>query len=889
LFPPLSPEHHCSLPVDVPFTYEKGVVMIGTTVSHYKILEKLGEGGMGVVYKAHDTKLDRLVALKFLPQQFTVGDEDKARFLQEAKAISALNHPNIATIHDIDEVEGQKFLVLEYIPGGTLKSKLKYLKSEDKEFSLAEVLDYGIQAAEALGHAHRHQIIHRDVKTDNLMLTEEGMVKLTDFGLAKLRGSVQVTKTGTTVGTAAYMSPEQIRGEETDHRSDIFSLGVVLFELLTSHMPFRGEFETALSYSILNENPPAVKSLRKDAPASLEKIINRCLEKEKTKRYQSADDTVADLRKVQHEILRPINVQKKTKKLALIVGTGIIVIAMIVLAYFLVSHEEKPASRLKMIAVLPFENLGPAEDEYFADGLTDEITSRLSSISNLGVISRTSSIQYKKTSKTLPVVAKELGVDYILEGTIRWEKAGGTQRIRITPQLIKVSGDVHLWADNIDRTLDDIFAVQTEIATRVVTSLDIVLSENEKRDIELIPTKNLEAYQAYLRGLSFQDRLERPNVETAIEMFHRAVELDSTFALAYARLSMAHVQYFWLGFDATKERVSLAKQCLDRAFALQGELPEAYTALGYYYFHGYRNYDRALEAFAVAEKKLPNNSELLASDAWIWRRQGKLEQALERLKKAFELDPQSANLASNMGFTLLALGVYADAEVYYDRSISLLRDQSRAYREKADLYLLWHGDTKKSRSELERVPTQYYPWASLTWLDIYERNYESALDRLDHAPVSTSIGQRSVTPVSQLRGLIYRFMKDTVRSHASFDSARVFLESETKKRPDDFRLHQSLGIVYAGLGRTEEAVRESKLAVEQLPISLDAMDGVNLLISLARVYVMVGEYDAALDKLEYLISLHAPKSITAPILRLDPIYDPLRSNPRFQKLLARAR
>ncbi len=536
--------------------------MIGQTISHYKILEKLGEGGMGVVYKAHDTKLDRLVALKFLPQQITVSEEDKTRFLQEARAISALNHPNIATIFDIDEVDGpayaggsagkQKFLVLEYIPGGTLKSKLRYLKSEDKEFSLAEVLDYGIQATEALAHAHRHQIIHRDVKTDNLMLTDEGKLKLTDFGLAKLRGSVQVTKTGTTVGTAAYMSPEQIRGEEVDHRSDIFSFGVVLYELVTSHLPFRGEFETALSYSILNENPQPARSLRKNVPPALEKIIDRCLEKEKTKRYQSAEEVVDALREVRQEISHGINAQKKGMKISLLVGSALVVIAVLVLAYFLVSHEEKPASRMKMIAVLPFENLGPAEDESFADGLTEEIASRLSAVSKLGVISRTSSIQYKKTSKTLPVVAKELGVDYILEGTIRWVKTAGTQRIRITPQLIKVSGDVHLWADNIDRTLDDIFAVQTEIATQVVKALDIVLGESEKRVIEAIPTKNLEAYQAYLRGLPFSRRNERPSVEMAIEMFHRAVQLDSTFALAYARLSYAHLLYFWVGYERTK-------------------------------------------------------------------------------------------------------------------------------------------------------------------------------------------------------------------------------------------------------------------------------------------------------------------------------------------------
>jgi len=861
--------------------------MIGTTVSHYKILEKLGEGGMGVVYKAHDEKLDRIVALKFLPQQITVREEDKARFLQEAKAISALNHPNIATIYDIDEADGQRFLVLEYIPGGTLKSKLKNLKSEDKEFSLSEAVEYGIQAAEALAHAHRHQIIHRDVKTDNLMLTEEGKVKLTDFGLAKLRGSVQVTKTGTTVGTAAYMSPEQIRAEEIDQRSDIFSVGVVLYELVTSRLPFRGEFETALTYSILNEEPAPMKLLRRHTPSRLQEIIDRCLEKDKTKRYQTADEVVDALRGMHRDISSPLKVEKKTKKPALIVAVSVVAIAIIALAYFFVFHEEEPASRLKMIAVLPFENLGPAEDESFADGLTEEIASRLASVSRLGVISRTSSIQYKKTSKTLPVVAKELGAEYILEGTIRWVKTGGTQRIRITPQLIKVSGDVHLWADNIDRTLDDIFAVQTEIATRIVKSLDIALGENERQVIRAVPTKNLEAYQAYLRGLSFSRSYERQDVETAIEMLHRAVELDSVFAQAYARLSLTHLLYYWLGYERAKERLAVAKEFLDKAFALQRDLPEAYFALGFYYYAGFRDYDQALKAYEVAQKGLPNNSVLLSRIAAIWRRQAKFEAAAEQFKKAFELDPQAADLSWQIGLTLEALGRYANAEAYYDRSIALLPDQGAAYENKAWMYVTWLGDTTKCRSELERMPTQYRSLGGLISLDIYERNYQSALDRLAHTPVSTFERAVSVVPVAQVRGFVYMLMNDPGRSRESFDSARVFLESETKKRPDDWRLHSSLGIVYAGLGQRESAVGEAELAVQQLPLSLDAFFGVYPLISLAQVYIMVGKYDAALDKLEFLLSLHAPKYITAPILRLDPMYDPIRNNPRFQALLTK--
>ncbi|MDP2886256.1 MAG: protein kinase [Ignavibacteria bacterium] len=868
--------------------------MIGQTISHYRIVEKLGGGGMGIVYKAQDTRLKRTVALKFLPPDLTRDEEAKTRFVHEAQAASALQHNNICTLHDIDETADgpqgaeQMFIVMDCYEGETVKKKI-----ERGPLKIEEAIDVAIQIAQGLEEAHKHHIIHRDVKPANVLVTTGGVVKIVDFGLAKLAGQTVLTKSGSTVGTAAYMSPEQTRGEAVDARTDIWSLGVLLYEMVTGQRPFKGEYDNAVLYSILNVHAEPMTALGTAVPMELERIVQKCLSKEPSDRYQHVDELLVDLRscrsgtsQVGAQTPRPA-VQIRRSKRVFWYGAAAGLIALSLVAYFLAPREERPASHLKMIAVLPFANLGSAGDESFADGLTDEIATRLGSISKLGVISRTSSVQYKKTSKSLPVIAKELGVDYVLEGTIRWDKTGSNQRIRITPRLITAAGDVPLWNDNIDRTLDDIFVVQTEIATKVVKALNIVLSESEKRVIEASPTKNLEAYEAYVRGLSFTRREERPNVKMAIEMFHRAVQLDSTFALAYARLSYSHLSYYWFGYDRSEERLSAGKKALERAFALQGDLPEAYIVLGYYYYWRY-HYDQALEAFAAAEQKLPNDSRVLPYVAYIWRRQGKFEAAAARLKKAFELDPQAADIPWVLGATLAQLGIYPDAEVYYERCISLLPDQDRAYRYKAAMYLRWLGDTKKSRSELERVPTQYQPWVDLTWLDIYERNYQSALSCLDHAPVRALEEQGSVTTVSQLRGLVCRFMNDPVRSRVSFDSARVFLETEIKKRPDDHRLHESLGIVYAGLGRAVDAVREAELAVQQLPITLDAIFGIYPLISLAQVYTMVGKYDAALDKLEYLVSLHAPKYITAPILRLDPTYDPLRSNPRFQALLAKA-
>ncbi len=328
--------------------------MVGTTVSHYRILEKLGEGGMGIVYKAQDLKLERLVALKFLPIQALPSAEETARFHQEAKAISSLNHPHIAAIHDIDEADGQKFLVLEYIPGSTLKSRLKDLRNYGRDFPLAEALKYGVQVAEGLAHAHRHGIVHRDVKTDNIMLTEEGDAKITDFGLAKLRGTSPLTQTGSTLGTVAYMSPEQIRGEEVDFRSDLFSFGCVLYELVTGRLPFQGEHEAAITYSIVNTDPPPAGSVRPGIPPSLEAVIRRCLEKKKESRFQSAEEVAGELRRIQTGLAPGAKSDSRRK---LLWGAAALVLLAGLIAVYLLAPFKHALEPSRSIAVLPFINM----------------------------------------------------------------------------------------------------------------------------------------------------------------------------------------------------------------------------------------------------------------------------------------------------------------------------------------------------------------------------------------------------------------------------------------------------------------------------------------------------------------------------------------------------
>jgi serine/threonine protein kinase len=549
--------------------------MIGKIISHYKITEELGRGGMGVVYKAHDSKLDRDVALKFLPPHLDASDEDISRFQQEARAISALNHPHIETIHDVDEIDEQQYLVLEYIPGGTLKTKLKQLKSEDKSFSITEVLDYGIQMAEALAHAHHHQIIHRDVKTDNILLTEEGKVKLTDFGLAKLRGTIHKTKTGSTLGTVAYMSPEQIRGEEVDQRSDLFSLGVVLYELVTSHLPFAGEYEAAVTYAILNEDPPKLRSLRVEVPEGLEKIIERCLEKEKTKRYQQAEEIVSELRAVQQKSSSTIQVEKKRAGLSLYIVMAIALLALIALGYFFLKPKPTPVQE-KSIAVLPFVDMSPQKDqEYFCDGMTEELINRLSNIQTLRVPARTSAFVFKGKTEDIQEIGSKLKVQMVLEGSVR--KADN--ELRITAQLVNVVNGYHLWSESYDRRLEDIFKIQDEISTAIVNALQLKLTFQEAQRLSEHPIDNVKAYECYLKAERQILRYDEKSLDSAFAYLKTGLDIMGDNAQLYAGMAYACWQYVNMGIRQ-EDYLEQMEKYARKALALNPDLSSALAMLG---------------------------------------------------------------------------------------------------------------------------------------------------------------------------------------------------------------------------------------------------------------------------------------------------------------------
>jgi non-specific serine/threonine protein kinase len=833
--------------------------MIGQTISRYKILEKLGEGGMGVVYKAEDTKLKRTVAIKFLPPGLTRDPEAKERFLHEAQAAAALEHQHICNIYEIDETEDQIFIVMSCFEGQTLKEKI-----DAGPLKIDEALKIAVQAAEGLQAAHEKEIVHRDIKSANIMVTGKGQTKIMDFGLAKLKGQTKITKEGSTLGTAAYMSPEQARGADVDHRTDIWSLGVVLYEMITGQLPFKGEYEAAVFYSIMNEQPEPLTALRTGVPMELERIINKALSKDPSERYQHADDMAVDLKAFK----KSIDSEAKSG----------------------LPPSRVTESKRKKIVVLPFENLGPPEDKYFADGMTEEITSRLAAVSGLGVISRTSAVQYDRKGKTMTQIGKDLGVDYVLEGTVRWDRgSGGKSRVRVTPQLIRVSDDTHLWSDIYDRILESIFEVQSEIAKHVIHHLDITLLEPEQRTLKARPTENLEAYNAYLRGIEFIRRpaYEEETFQLALHMFERATEIDPGFTLAYVELSKIHSVIYHQGYDRTKERITKAKAALDRALQLQPELPEVHMALGYYHYWCHKAYELALEEFSIARKGLPNETDILHPVALIQRRQGRFQEAINNLKSAIDLSPQNAQLAFELGTTNLHFRQYSQAELDMDRSISLAPDQVYAYLFKAMNYWCWKGDLEKARAALERIPQKNEAHSIFCWYlqEIFERNYQAALARLSSLSIDIINFFTLYIPKSQIIGYIYQYMKKPELAHTSFDSARILLEKEMKKQPDDPRIHSSLGIVYAALERKEAAIKEGKRAVELYPVSKDFLFGPQRVEDLAHIYVLLGEYDLAIDKLEYLLSI--PYWVSVSYLQLDPKWDPLRQHPKFQKLLGK--
>ena len=864
---------------------------------------------MGEVYRARDTRLGRDVAIKVLPAEFASDPERVRRFEKEARATGSLNHPNILAIYDVGTREGSPYLVEELLEGQTLREVLKA-----GPLPVRRAVELVVQMANGLAAAHGKGIVHRDLKPENLFVTDAGHVKILDFGLAKLVGAplspekvaaastfVESTEAGAVLGTVGYMAPEQVRGLAVDHRADIFALGCVLYEMLSGQRAFAGPTAMDTLTAILSREPPPLSRSALDIPPALQAIVSHCLEKRPEERYSSAHDLALALRAVSGGAETPAPTQvgvapvpSRRHRAVVVALAGVAVVAVIGALVVKLRPAGSPAGAagLKKIVVLPFENLGLAEDAYFAAGMAEEITSRLANVQGLGVISRTTAVQYNQTGKTVKQIGADLGVDYVLEGTVRFEHGSGKEsRVRITPQLIRVADDTHVWADRYDRVLADVFAIQSDVAESAVQAMGVALLPRERTALKEVSTNDLEAYNLYLQGLELFGRgSNREFIEGALRKFEAAVDRDPRFAQALAMAAAQHLTMYWLHQDHSPERLAKGKEAAERAVELRPDLAETHGALAQYYYHGLLECPRALDELATALRVQPSNVMALFLKGLVLRAQGRSVEAAEVLSKAVELDPRNPQLLAHFGTTCVLVRRYAEADRALALAAALSPPWSWPHETRVQLQVRWHGDVDKAQALLEEashiVGSREKLEETWLWLAMLRRDYQGILrycEAEEQQVKEDDLEGRS--GIWLLRGQVQMLVGQGDLARRSFESACVEFEQLTRRSPDEASFHGSLGIAYAALGRRADAIREATLGRDLPATRCNAAPRRESLWDLAVVYTMIGQPGEAMDVLDVLLAQSG--WVTPHQLRLHPAWDPLRSDPRFQALLVK--
>ncbi|MFN2564452.1 MAG: protein kinase, partial [Gemmatimonadaceae bacterium] len=700
--------------------------LAGRAVSHFQTHEPIGAGGMGVVYRAEDTRLGRVVALKFLLPPYNLDAAAKARFLREAHSAASLDHPNLCAIHEVGTSDdGRLFLAMALYPGETLRARL----TRDGSMPVREILEIARQIAEGLQAAHAAGIVHRDLKPGNIMLLPNGSVRILDFGLAKARDQT-LSETGARFGTVSYMSPEQIRGEKVDGRADLWALGVVLYEMLTGRKPFGGEEEITVAHAILHDDPAPLSTHRDDVPAALEDLVLTLLQKNQAKRCPAAPELLRDLARVgtaAGRSRRSLRARWRRVKHMLpargprMVAVGAVLVAGGTLGYTVITPKGgngPVAAARTAIAVLPFRNLSAADSHaYLAAGLHDEVLVQLYKVPALKVIGRNSVMGYGGP-KTPPLrqIARELAVGSVVEGSV--QVLGN--RVRVNVQLMDAATDAPLWVERYDRTLDDAFAIQSDIAQQIVATVGAALSGAERKALAKVPTAKAEAYLLYLRARDYQLRpgLLRENFQVAQQFYERALALDPDFALARASLARVHGYMYWLRYDMTPARLAREREEAEAALRLAPNLPQARVSMAHVHAHGPADSRAALEELRIAARSAPSDADIWRWIAQAHRRLGEWEQFAAPFEKAVQLDPRNADLLWDQGGgTHRRMGRYADAVRWYDRALSIAPDLHAAALAKAWVYVAWRGQLDSLRSTLNSLPQELKlgEGASRTW------------------------------------------------------------------------------------------------------------------------------------------------------------------------------
>jgi serine/threonine protein kinase/tetratricopeptide (TPR) repeat protein len=866
----------------------------------YELLDEIGRGGQGVVYRARQKSLNRTVALKVIGLGHWATEAHLKRFRREAEAAASLEHSGIVPIYEVGERDGSCYFSMKFVEGGQLDELVKR-----EPMPIIRVAELIAKVARTVHYAHEHRILHRDIKPGNILLDQKGEPHLTDFGLARLvETESTVTRTLEVLGTPSYMAPEQAIGNNAQltAATDVYGLGAVFYQLLTGHPPFAGGATFETIKLLLDTEPRQPRLWNPKIDRDLSTICLKCLEKDPRRRYSSALALAEDLERwLKHEpiLARRIGVFARGKKWVRRNPTSALLAASLVAlaaaAGWIISKSELIHHPLTTgIAVLPFENLSDEKEHaFFADGVQDDILIKLAKIADLKVISRTSVMQYRG-KQNVREIGNALRVSHVLEGTVR--RSGG--KVHVNAQLVDARSDAGIWAEEYDRDLNDVFAIETEVAQSIVNRLRTTVSARERAALQERPTQDLVAYDLYVRAMPLIEEAAIINNEKtflqAVDLLNQAISRDPTFLLAYCWLARAHDTFYNTQLDHTPSRLALAKSAIDSAFRLKPDSGEAHLALALHRYWGYFDYGGARAELAIARRTLPNNAQLFEVTGLIDRRQGRWSQAVHNLERASELDPRNVFLVVNLVGTYFRSRAYEQAGKALDRAIVLVPKDGRPpfglrITRDGDLEMHSRADTRPWHSVIEKILADEP--AAAEDQSVKPERFQLALferDLVAAGRFATVLPQNNPLDDGFSRdfwvGVVARIKGDLPAASAAFNVARTEKEAAVRARPDDASLTSSLGVIDAALGRKEDALREGRRAVELLPIAKDTLDGPPLVSNLAWIYAWTGERNLAIEQLAIVAKI--PCGPTYGELRLDPKWDSLRGDPRFEKIVA---
>ena len=872
-------------------------------LGEYELLEEVGRGGQGVVFRARQKSLNRTVALKVISLGQWASEAHLKRFRREAEAAASLDHPSIVPIHEVGERDGSCYFSMQFIEGGQLDEVVSRAP-----ISIRQAAELIAKVARTVHYAHEHGILHRDIKPGNILLDAKGEPHLTDFGLARLVESEStITRTLEVLGTPSYMAPEQAAGETTklSKATDVYGLGAVFYQLLTGQPPFAGGTTFETIRLLRDTEPRAPRLLNPKIDRDLSTICLKCLEKDPKRRYSSALAVAEDLGHwLKHE---PIHARRsgifarsskwlrRNPTRTLLAGSLVALVAAIGWNVWKSELLSRPIT--KRLAVLPFKNLSPdPANAYFADGIQDEILTRLAKIADLKVISRTSTQHYQSEPRNLSEVAKQLGVTNILEGTVQRV----ADQVRVNVQLINADTDSHLWAETYDRKLTDILGVESEIAKGIAAALQAKLTGREEQALAVKPTSNPEAYDAYLGGLAFEARNywgagSSDLILKAADSYERAVQLDPKFALAWAKLCHADALIYVNGDDATTPaRGDAAKHALKNMQKLEPDSPETLLALGHYQYMVLRDSGAARTTFERANKMLPNSSEVRRSLGQIAKREGHWDQSIAYFEQALAMDPRNVQTLMQAAWTYTSLRQFPTALKLYDRVLDITPQGADVMSIKAAIYHA-QGNLPEAAGLLagvnEQTPNDSTFLRKISHLQ-YERDYGEAV-RLLQARLAQFHYDAHLDEVNnQLTlALLQRLAGDAAGAKITAEQARKTLEPLYKSQPDSETVLGCLPLAYALMGEKNLALNEAERAIMLTHRAKEPLIGPTYEENLALIHMVVGENSRAISILTRLLQtpyaggfLYSPTPVTPALLRLDPIWDPLRADPAFQKL-----